>query len=179
MNSELPTSDSPVQSSNLTVQISEFSHERRLFSDGKFYTPSGKAKFIFDPPAPLPEPTSTAFPYTLLTGRGTSAQWHTQSRTNKSAVLRKLYPSVLLLDLHPADAHELSIKDRDPVTISSARASITAHAHLTTSVKPGEVYLPMHEPDVNRLTFPSFEPHSRQPSYKACAVTVAPANYGE
>jgi assimilatory nitrate reductase catalytic subunit len=28
----------------------------------------------------------------------------------------------------------------------------------------------MHFPEVNRLTFPAFDPHSRQPSYKACAV---------
>lgn len=146
--------------------------ERRLFSDGKFHTPSGKARFLFDPPAPLPEPTSNEFPFTLMTGRGTSAQWHTQSRTQKSVVLRKLYPAALLLDLNPADAASLGIKDRDPVTISSKRASITALAHLTSSVNPGEVYLPMHEPNVNRLTFPAFDPHSRQPSYKACAVNV-------
>jgi assimilatory nitrate reductase catalytic subunit len=30
----------------------------------------------------------------------------------------------------------------------------------------------MHEPQVNRLTFPSFDPYSRQPSYKACAVQI-------
>jgi assimilatory nitrate reductase catalytic subunit len=28
---------------------------------------------------------------------------------------------------------------------------------------------------LNQLTFPSFDPHSRQPSYKACAVRVQPA----
>ncbi len=146
--------------------------ERRLFEDGKFHTPSGRAKFLFDPPSSLPEPTTNAFPYTLLTGRGTSAQWHTQSRTSQSAVLRKLYPATLLLDVNPADAEKLGIKDRDPVTISSKRASITALAHVTTSINPGEVYLPMHEPNVNRLTFPAFDPHSRQPSYKACAVNI-------
>jgi len=147
--------------------------ERRLFEDGKFHTPSGKAKFLFDPPAPLPEPTTNTYPYILLTGRGTSAQWHTQSRTSQSAVLRKLYPAALLLDLNPTDAQNLGIRDRDPVTISSKRASIAALAHLTTTINPGEVYLPMHEPDVNRLTFPAFDPHSRQPSYKSCAVRVS------
>lgn len=146
--------------------------ERRLFEDGKFHTPSGKAKFLFDPPAPLPEPTCNEYPFTLMTGRGTSAQWHTQSRTQKSAVLRKLYPGALLLDLNPADAAELGIRDREEITISSRRATITALAHLTGSVNPGEVYLPMHEPQVNRLTFPAFDSHSRQPSYKACAVKV-------
>ncbi|MEN8773982.1 MAG: molybdopterin oxidoreductase family protein, partial [Akkermansiaceae bacterium] len=146
--------------------------ERRLFENGKFHTPSEKAKILFDPPAPLPEPTCHEYPFTLLTGRGTSAQWHTQSRTQKSAVLHKLYPRTLLLDLNPADATKLGIRDREEITISSRRATITAQAHLTSSVKPGETYLPMHEPEVNRLTFPAFDPHSRQPSYKACAVQV-------
>jgi hypothetical protein len=40
----------------------------------------------------LPEATDEVYPFLLLTGRGTSSQWHTQTRTGKSAVLRKLYP---------------------------------------------------------------------------------------
>lgn len=61
----------------LDVKCSTFEAERRLFEDRKFYTPSGRARFLFDPPAPLPEPTCSDYPFTLLTGRGTSAQWHT------------------------------------------------------------------------------------------------------
>lgn len=149
--------------------------ERRLFEneDRKFYTPNGKANIIFQTPLPLPEPTTNDYPLTLLTGRGTSAQWHTQSRTNKSAVLRKLYPGELLLDIHPDDAAKLGLNDRDTITISSKRDTITARTHLSTSMRLGEVYLPMHEGNVNRLTYPSFDPYSRQPSYKACAVAVA------
>jgi assimilatory nitrate reductase catalytic subunit len=146
--------------------------ERRLFADGKFHTPSGRAKFLFDPPSPLPEPTCSAFPLTLLTGRGTSAQWHTQSRTNKSAVLRKLNPDTLLLDIHPDDAKSLNLEDRDQVTVSSRRGSLIAQVHLTTGVRPHEVFLPMHEGSTNLLTYPAFDPHSRQPGYKACAVRV-------
>ncbi|MGJ8697682.1 MAG: molybdopterin oxidoreductase family protein [Verrucomicrobiaceae bacterium] len=160
---------STLQTEHLKLQTPQ---ERRLFEDKKFHTPNGRAKFLFDPPAPLPEPTCSAYPFTLLTGRGTSAQWHTQSRTNKSAVLRKLYPKELLLDLHPDDAASLNIADRDPISISSRRGTITAKAHLTTNVNPGEVFLPMHEGTTNLLTFPAFDPHSRQPSYKACAVQI-------
>src|SRR6478735_10500560 len=49
---------------------------RRLFGDGVFYTPGGKAKLLFSPPAELPEPPDFEFPFFLLTGRGTSSQWH-------------------------------------------------------------------------------------------------------
>jgi len=39
-------------------------------------------------------------------------------------------------------------------------------------VQPGEVFLPMHDNRVNQLTHASFDPHSRQPSYKHSAVRV-------
>ncbi|HEX2659386.1 MAG TPA: molybdopterin-dependent oxidoreductase, partial [Polyangia bacterium] len=66
--------------------------ERRLFEDGRFFTADGKAKLLVDPVRPLPEPTSKAYPLTLLTGRGNSSQWHTNTRTGKSAVLKRLAP---------------------------------------------------------------------------------------
>ncbi len=156
----------------LPLEGGDPAQEKRLFADGKFYTPSGKAKFLFEPPATLAEPTCEDYPLTLLTGRGTSAQWHTQSRTNKSKVLKKLYPDILLLDIHPEDAAKLDLNDREPIKISSRRGEITAHAHVSTSVKQGEVFLPMHEGNTNILTHASFDPYSRQPSYKASAVAV-------
>lgn len=54
----------------------------------------------------------------------------------------------------------------------SRRASIEARAFLTHSVAPGQLFLPMHWSETNRLTFPAFDPRSRQPSYKACAVAL-------
>ena len=36
----------------------------------------------------------------------------------------------------------------------------------------GQVFIPMHFADTNKLTLASFDPYSRQPSYKACAVKV-------
>jgi anaerobic selenocysteine-containing dehydrogenase len=123
----------------------------------------------------MPEPPDAAFPFLLITGRGSSAQWHTGSRTNKSAVLRKLAPTVLTADIHPDDAARLGIAASDRVTIASRRGAIEAVAVVTAAVQPGQIFLPMHFASVNQLTLPSFDPHSRQPSYKACAVSVAPA----
>ena len=80
------------------------SRERRLFEDGRFYHPDGRARFVFDEPRPLPEPPDAAFPFQLLTGRGSAAQWHTQTRTAKSDVLRKLYPRDPYVEINPADA---------------------------------------------------------------------------
>lgn len=148
--------------------------ERRLFADGHFYTPDRRAKFVFDPSMPPPEMPDEDYPLILLTGRGTSAQWHTGTRTDKSAVLRKLAPAELLLEIHPQDAAVLGIPDGSWVAVESRRARLRCRARITACVKPGEVFLPMHDARVNRLTHWSVDPHSRQPSYKFSAVLVAP-----
>ena len=147
--------------------------ERRLFSDGKFYTPSGKAKFLFSPPTPLPESPDNKFPFLLLTGRGTSSQWHTQSRTSKSKVLEKLYPKNPYVEIHPKDAARAKISVGDMVSIASKRGSIKAAAYIAPTVQMGQIFIPMHYPEVNRITHAAFDPHSRQPNYKACAVSLA------
>jgi assimilatory nitrate reductase catalytic subunit len=149
--------------------------ERRLFEDGKFFTKSGRACFVFDAPRPMPEMVSASYPLLLLTGRGSSSQWHTQTRTGKSAVLRRLAPRDAYVEISPADARARGIAMFDDVRVVSRRASIAARAFVTNSVRPGELFMPMHYPAVNKLTFAAFDPYSRQPSYKACAVNVTAA----
>jgi assimilatory nitrate reductase catalytic subunit len=148
--------------------------ERRLFEDGRFYHPDGKARFVFDDPARLPEPTDAEYPFTLLTGRGSSSQWHTQTRTGKSAVLRKLGATESYVEISPVDAGELGIAPNQLVVVESRRGQITARAFVTHGVQPKQVFVPMHYARTNRLTLAAFDPHSRQPAYKACAVKVRP-----
>lgn len=148
--------------------------ERRLFADGKFFTPDRKAKFIFEAPRKLSEKTDEEFPFVLLTGRGTSAQWHTNTRTEKSDVLRKLYPVNAYVEINPADAKRLKIQPSKKVAIVSRRAKVECAAFVTASVQPGQVFIPMHYGIANKLTRAEFDPHSRQPNYKYCAVRVEP-----
>ena len=146
--------------------------ERRLFEDGRYYHPDGRARFLYEDPRPLPEPPSDRFPLLLLTGRGSAAQWHTQTRTAKSAVLRKLYPAQVYVEVNPADARARGIVTSDAVQVESRRGRITATAFVTRSVQPGQVFVPMHYEETNRLTDAVFDPYSKQPSYKACAVEL-------
>jgi assimilatory nitrate reductase catalytic subunit len=146
--------------------------ERRLFEDGVFYHADKKAKFLFEPPRDVPEAPDWEYPFILLTGRGTSSQWHTQTRTAKSAVLRKLYPKEIYVEISPVDAEQLGIAAGERVSIASRRAKIVATAFVTNAVRPGQVFIPMHYAAANELTFPAFDPYSRQPGYKACAVSV-------
>lgn len=146
--------------------------ERRLFADGRFHHPDGRARFVHGEPRPLPEPTNAEYPLTLLTGRGSSSQWHTQTRTAKSAVLRKLFPREPYLELSPVDAERLGIRPSELAIVESRRGRLIARAHVTHVVAPGQVFVPMHYAEANRLTFAAFDPASRQPAYKACAVRV-------
>lgn len=148
------------------------SGERRLFEDGKFHTASGKARLHFSPPADLPEPPDARHPFTLLTGRGNSSQWHTLSRTGKSDILSKLCPSQAYVEIHPEDAATLGLKQNDTAHVESRRGEMRASVYLAPTVQRGQLFIPMHYPEVNRLTHPSFDPHSRQPNYKACAVSI-------
>jgi assimilatory nitrate reductase catalytic subunit len=161
--SQLPTSLSP-------------QCERRLFGNGKFFTPDGKARFIFEEPLPLPEPIDAEYPFILLTGRGTSAQWHTETRTGKSVILRRLSSRIPRVEIHPSDAARLRIRAKAPVRLSSRRGSVVVEAFITATVQSGQVYLPMHYGETNQLTLPVFDPYSRQPGYKFCAVRLERAD---
>ena len=149
--------------------------ERRLFADGKFFTPDGRARFIFETPRAMPEPADSEFPFLLLTGRGTSAQWHTQTRTGKSDVLRKLHPSRIYVEIHPDDAARLGIAPGGSARVRSRRGELIADVLTTPSVQPGQIFIPMHFAATNQLTIEIFDPISRQPAYKSCAVDVQPA----
>ena len=146
--------------------------ERRLFEDGQFHYPDGRARFLFDDPGPVAEPVSHEFPLVLLTGRGSSSQWHTGTRTAKSALLRSLANAEPHVEIAPEDAAARSLVSGDWATVRSARGSMRARACVTPTVPPGHVFVPMHDAATNRLTNASFDPHSRQPSYKSAAVEV-------
>jgi assimilatory nitrate reductase catalytic subunit len=150
----------------------QLEQERRLFADGRFYHENGRAKFLFDKPTPIPERSNRKYPFLLLTGRGSASQWHTQTRTRQSAVLRKLYPERIFIEIHPRDAGDLSIQPNESVIVESQRGRVRASAVLTHSVQPGQIFIPMHYEEANRLTLGIFDPHSHQPAYKACAIRI-------
>ncbi len=151
-------------------------NQRRLFADGRFFHEDGRARLLFEDPREMPEPPNDRYPYLLMTGRGSASQWHTQTRTAKSAVLRQLYPSDVYVEINPQDARREGIHPNARVAILSQRGRITAKAFVTQTVRQGQLFVPMHYDCVNRLTHAHFDPYSRQPSYKDCAVRIYPVD---
>lgn len=146
--------------------------QRRLFENGEFYHKNKKAKFLFSESREMPEEPDAEYPYFLLTGRGTMHQWHTQTRTGKVEILKKMYPADSYAEVSAADAERLGLSEGSRVRVSSRRGSVVVEAKIRDSVRPGYLFLPMHYIEGNFLTYPAFDEFSRQPSYKFGAVRI-------
>ena len=145
----------------------------RLYVDGKFQTPDGRAKLFAAEWEPYPEQPSEAFPFVLNTGR-TVEHWHTRTKTKEVKILERMAPTAWL-EMNPRDARRLGLKPHDLVTVVSPRGRIeNLELRITEIVAPGQVFMPFHyeEKNSNRLTQSAFDPISREPNYKQAAVRV-------
>lgn len=149
----------------------------RRYLDKQFATADGKAKFIaceHKRPCELP---NEKYPFTLTTGR-LASQWHTMTRTGKISRLanQALAPHA---EIHPNDALAQNITHGELIQISSPRGTVKVAAKVSTRVMPGMIFMPFHWGDLyapgnaaNRITNDVFDPVSKEPEYKACAVAV-------
>jgi assimilatory nitrate reductase catalytic subunit len=145
----------------------------RLYSDGVFQTNDGKARLFHVEWEPFPEQPNADFPFILNTGR-TVEHWHTRTKTEKVPILEHLSPSAWL-EMNPRDALALKLKPHDSVDIVSSRGSVSGvELRVTEIVAPGQVFMPFHyaEANANQVTQSAFDPISREPNYKQCAVRV-------
>ncbi|BDU89327.1 nitrate reductase [Clostridium perfringens] len=149
------------------------SDERRLFEDGKYYTPSGKAKLIFEDVTENPNTTNEEFPFNLNTGRGTVGQWHTHTRTREIQAVTNIVPQKAYVDINRKDAERLDIKENDEVLIHSSNGHTSKFiARLTDNLKEKDLYAPIHYIETNLLTPSVFDPYSKEPSYKTVQVNI-------
>lgn len=147
--------------------------ERRLFEDGKYYTPSGKAKLIFEDVTENPNATNEEFPFNLNTGRGTVGQWHTHTRTREIQAVTNIVSQKAYVDINRKDAERLDIKENDEVLIHSSNGHTSKFiARLTDNLKEKTLYAPIHYIETNLLTPSVFDPYSKEPSYKTVQVNI-------
>ncbi len=78
------------------------------------------------------------------------------------------------VEIHPEDARALGVRANRWVVVSTRRGRVVARALITPGIGRGQLFMPMHYRETNRLTFAAFDPSSRQPAYKACAARVRP-----
>jgi assimilatory nitrate reductase catalytic subunit len=145
----------------------------RLYTDGKFHTADGRAKFFNIECEPFPEQPNAEFPLILNTGR-TVEHWHTRTKTGNVAILNNMSPRAWL-EMNPRDARKLALKPHDRVSIVSRRNRVDGvELRVTEIVAPGQIFMPFHfaKTNVNRATQSAFDPISREPNFKQCSVRV-------
>jgi len=159
---------------------------RRMFANGRFYTPSTKAQFIISPEHKPVEDISKNYPLKLNTGR-VRDHWHTMTRTGKSARLSgHIHESYI--SLHVEDARRFGIENNSLVVVSSERSKMIVRADIGNTQQPGTAFIPIHWNDqfsssgvVGQLIDSQVDPVSGQPEFKHTAINITeyqPAWYG-
>ncbi|KTG16191.1 MULTISPECIES: nitrate reductase [unclassified Guyparkeria] len=151
----------------------------RLFENGRFFTPSGRARFVAITSTAPASRVSDERPLVMNTGR-IRDQWHTMTRTAKAARLMQ-HIDEPFLEIHPDDADRFGLTDGRLAEISGEHGRYVGRVRLSTGQKPGSLFVPMHwngqyshTGRVGALIPAHVDPFSGQPESKHATVAVRP-----
>ena len=136
-----------------------------------------RARFVaFDQGPVAAETPSRRFPFILNTGR-VPQHWHGGTITRRVAELMAGFPD-LQVSINPEDGRKHGIEEGQQVLVKSRRGELTGVALLTDRMRPGEIFIPfvkLEKSAANFLTNSAYDPGSKIPEYKVCAVRIDPA----
>ncbi len=153
--------------------------QARMFAEGRFFTTDGRARFVPTPYRGLALAPSKTFPLVLNTGR-VRDQWHTMTRTAKSARLMR-HNAEPFLEVHPDDADRHGLAPAALAAVESALGRAVLRVVVTDRQRPGTVFAPIHWTDqvasngrIDALIAGCVDPVSGQPELKAMPVAIRP-----
>ena len=158
----------------------QFTGARRLFADGQFATPDGRARLVPIHTVTVGQQPSAAHPLVVNAGR-IRDQWHTMTRT-------ALAPRLLahrqepFIQVHPEDAAALSLADGDLGRLTGrAGGEFVGRIRLTEDQRRGEVFVPIHwnrqfasQGTATELMLAVTDPVSGQPEGKHGVASLRP-----
>jgi assimilatory nitrate reductase catalytic subunit len=151
----------------------------RLFTDGRFQTPDGKARMVAVAAAGPAEAVDPVWPLSLNTGR-VRDHWHTLTRTGLAPELCRHTPEPYV-EIHPQDAAPLGVSDGRLTRVETRHGEAVAIARVTDRQRPGSIFMPMHWTAAyaphgrsNTLVAPNFDARSGQPEFKHTPSRVRP-----
>lgn len=149
----------------------------RLFEDGRFAHPDGKARFVATPPRAPAHAATPEYPLVLNTGR-VRDQWHTMSRTGRAPRLAD-HTSESFIDMHPQDALRYGVREGELARVSSEWGAMVARVQHGGGIARGGVFVPIHwngqnasDARVGTLVNPVVDPVSGEPEFKHTPVRV-------
>jgi len=145
-----------------------------LFSDRRFFTPSGRAHIV----AIQPELPAENGEMLVNTGRFRD-QWHTMSRTGRVPRLSR-HRDFFSVSLNPDDAAALGLEEGNLVKIANPRGSVRGLVALDVGISNGQIFLPIHwnrqftsAGVVNDLIPAITDTHSGQPQSKFTRASIS------
>ena len=151
-------------------------HPGTSYLYGDSFPRGDRARFIGYDQGPTAEETpSERFPLLLNTGR-VLYHWHGGTITRRVGNLLARVPD-LEVSINPADGERFGLRDGEPVRVRSRRGHLTGVTRFTYRMRVGEIFIPfvrLNESAANFLTNAVYDPDSRIPEYKVCAVRVEP-----
>ncbi len=158
----------------------------RLFADGKFPTPSGRAAILPVAAARLATAAGAGYPFVLNTGR-VRDQWHTMTRTGLSARLAMSIAEPFV-EMHEQDAARLGLGQGALALVETEYGRATLRVLVAEGAQQGCLFVPIHwsgenssQARVCALVHPATDPFSGQPESKATPArisAVAVSHYG-
>lgn len=143
----------------------------RLFGDGVYAHADGRARFVPTAPRAPAHAPDEAYPLVLNTGR-VRDQWHTMTRTGKSARLAE-HIAESFVDLHPQDALLHGLREGELARVSTQWGSMVARVRHGGGLARGALFVPIHwsgqtasDARVGALVNPVVDPVSGEPEFK-------------
>jgi assimilatory nitrate reductase catalytic subunit len=138
-----------------------------------------KFRFVAVAPKHPAHQVDPDYPLVLNTGR-IRDQWHTMTRTGKTARLSAHLPEPYL-EIHPSDAERFGLVEGALGLVESRHGSAVLRVRVSQGQRSGSVFVPMHWSDrnsrrglVNALVNPAVDPISGEPESKHTPVRVSP-----
>jgi assimilatory nitrate reductase catalytic subunit len=148
----------------------------RMFADGHYFTPSGRARLL-PIAARMPANPCRDGDFVLNTGRSRD-QWHTMTRTARSPRLLD-HCDEPYIEISELDAQQQRIHSGDLVSLSALDAEYIGRARVSPNQQPGSLFAPIHWNDryashgaVDALVAAVTDPVSGQPELKQSPVRM-------
>lgn len=149
----------------------------RLYSDGLFQKPDGKAQFVNAIYKGTADKTDARYPLHLLTGR-LRDQWHGMSRTGRVAQLYN-HAEAAVIYMNKDDMQRRQMSNGDIVKVQNKRGELVLPIEASDEVKPAQTFIAMHWGSqtihglgVNALMPPNADKTSKQPELKHTAIKL-------
>ncbi len=151
----------------------------RLFADGHFFTPNGRARLLPITPQPPKQQPNSEYPLLVNSGR-IRDQWHTMTRTGRAARLLQHHAEPFI-EIHPEDAERFGVKHLQLAELHNDLGHYRGRIRVSDQQRPGEVFIPMHwtrqftqDGCSGSLFAPVVDPYSGQPESKQGRAALQP-----